>query len=81
MNAKLAKHMRQHARRLMAGAPARGLIATSQGTTRTRQTGTNPDGSPRVETFSITPTLANDRKTVRGFYRDMKKGWAHKGIR
>lgn len=58
MNAKLTKRMRQHARRLMAGAPERGLAADSK----------------------ISRTLVNDRKTVRGMYRDMKKGWAHKGI-
>lgn len=80
MNAKLAKRMRQHARRLMAGAPERRLVAEGAPTQKVRSNGVNLDGTPRTQTFTVTPTLANDRKTVRGFYRDMKKGWAHKGI-
>lgn len=59
MNAKLVKRMRQHARRLMDGAPARGLVAASP----------------------IYRTLINDPKTVRGMYRNMKKGWANKEAR
>lgn len=79
MNAKLAKRMRQHARRLMAGAPARGLVA-AQEFTKNVQAGTNQNGTPRVHTITVT-SLANDPKTVRGMYRNMKKGWAHKGAR
>ena len=81
MNAKLVKRMRQHARRLMGGAPARGLVATGVPQQRARMDGTNLDGTPRSQTYFVTPTLANDPKTVRGMYRNMKKGWANKEAR
>lgn len=81
MNAKLIKRMRQHARRLMSGAPERGLVATGAPTQKVRMDGVNQDGTPRSQTYFVTPTLANDPKTVRGMYRNMKKGWANKEAR
>jgi hypothetical protein len=79
MNAKLVKRMRQHARRLMGGAPARGLVAGVQHTKNVRA-GTNQNGTPRIQTITVT-SLVNDPKTVRGMYRNMKKGWANKEAR
>lgn len=76
MNAKLVKRMRQHARRLMAGKPERALVAVGPMWQKTRHAGTNPDGTPRSQTYFVTPTLKNDPQTVRGMYRAMRKGFA-----